>query len=150
MVQIASDDLDPVVLIGEHLAACRILLVEDDPDQRHLYRLLLTQANYKVIDVPDGEQALLSLESDDEGYGLLLVDLGLPGMRGDVLISSVKAQKRPIKTILMSSHPELRKVAQYCGADASFFKLNITQLSPLVKKLLIEKALVDRMVSGEN
>jgi DNA-binding NtrC family response regulator len=125
----------------------RILLVEDDPDQCLLYRILLTQANYEVVDVPDGEQALLSLQNE-QGFGLLLADWGLPGIQGDALIELVKARYRPIRTVLMSNHPDIREVARNCGADAGFFKLSITRLPQLVDKLFADKVLVNNGIVG--
>ena len=57
-----------------------VLLVEDDPSLRRLYRSVLKQAGYNVVDVEDGVAALRALETTLPAA--VVLDLGLPGLDG--------------------------------------------------------------------
>jgi CheY-like chemotaxis protein len=61
--------------------ACRVLLVEDDPDVRHVLSGLLHRNGYEVATAGDGRQALEYL-SRHEPPRLILLDLVMPEMDG--------------------------------------------------------------------
>lgn len=113
----------------------RVLLVEDDPDQAGLFTLILSIDGYEVITVSDAASALARLA--ESPVALLLVDLDLPGMKGDVLIATVKAQYPGVKTILFSNHAHVDTVAAASGADGWFRKMDDTvHLRQLIASLL--------------
>jgi CheY-like chemotaxis protein len=58
----------------------RILVVDDNPTNSKLARIVLEMADFVVSDVADGEAALL--EVDAFGPDLILMDIQLPGMDG--------------------------------------------------------------------
>jgi DNA-binding response OmpR family regulator len=58
----------------------RILIVEDDLDLRHLFRLALTVEGFAVTEASDGLSALRAIEEDRPD--LLILDLGLPTISG--------------------------------------------------------------------
>ncbi len=119
--------------------ASRILLVEDDPDQAMLFHLVLSADGIQVITIPDAESAFMYLA--DHFVELLLTDWNLPGMKGDALISAVKARYPDIKTILFSNHIHVDTAAAACGADAWFRKMESTaSLRQLVARVLREDA----------
>ena len=78
-----------------------VLVVEDDPDVRHLYRLALIAGGYAVIAVGDGIDALRHIEGD--APSAIVLDLGLPLLGGrDVqreLASHLETQDIPIIVI---------------------------------------------------
>jgi DNA-binding response OmpR family regulator len=57
-----------------------ILIVDDDGEIRTLLRLLLSNANYNVTTVADGEEALTLLRR--ETFSLVLLDVAMPGRNG--------------------------------------------------------------------
>jgi DNA-binding response OmpR family regulator len=57
-----------------------ILVVEDDPDLRSLYRTALTAAGYAVVAANDGVAALRALENNVPDA--VVLDLGLPRLGG--------------------------------------------------------------------
>ena len=117
----------------------RILLVEDDPDQAELFRLILTSEGYEVVKAMDADAALARLA--DTPFDLLLVDWDLPGMKGDKLITAAKAQHPAIKAILSSNHAHVDKAAAACGADGWFHKMEVaTHLRQMIARLLHEGA----------
>jgi DNA-binding response OmpR family regulator len=57
-----------------------VLIVEDDPELRTLYRTALSLAGYAVVAVGDGIDALRHIESDPPD--IVLLDMGLPLLGG--------------------------------------------------------------------
>ena len=61
---------------------CRkVMVVEDDPDLRHLLTFLLQSEGYEVVEAADGAQAMARLREAEEP-GLILLDLMMPTMNG--------------------------------------------------------------------
>lgn len=57
-----------------------VLIVEDDPDLRRLYRHTLSMAGYEVQEARSGFEALRTLDSNPAD--IVVLDLGLPGVDG--------------------------------------------------------------------
>ena len=58
----------------------RILVVEDQPDNRRILRDLLGNAGYELIEAETGEEALTAVET--QRPDLILMDIQLPVMDG--------------------------------------------------------------------
>jgi CheY-like chemotaxis protein len=67
----------------------RILIVEDNPQNLKLAKVLLESAGYSTIGAPDAEAAEASIRSQPPD--LILMDLGLPGKDGYQLTRELKA-----------------------------------------------------------
>jgi DNA-binding response OmpR family regulator len=67
-----------------------ILVVEDDPQLRELYRTALKAAGYAVVAVEDGMDALRQIESAIPA--LVVLDLGLPRLAGRDVHLDLKAR----------------------------------------------------------
>lgn len=80
----------------------RIVLVEDDVDLARLYRAVLRMAGFDAIHVADGWSALRTIE--DERPDLIVVDIHLPGLRGDELLHelSLRPETRQIPAIVVT------------------------------------------------
>lgn len=114
---------------------CRILLVEDEADQRSLFTMALASVGYHVLGVTDAEDALARLR--EEPFDLLLTDWYLPGMMGDELVRVVAREYPGVVTILMSSHDHVRDAAHAAEADGWFRKNDgVIRLRTLVSACL--------------
>jgi len=71
-----------------------VLIVEDDPVNRGLLRLYLTQWGFDVTDTVDGEEAWDILQKP-EAPSLVLSDWMMPAMNGLELCRKVRAAERP-------------------------------------------------------
>ncbi len=71
---------------------CTILVVEDNPVNMRLVRLILRTQGYTVCEAATGQEALHLLET--ERPGLILLDMQLPGMDGFTLASRLKSDPR--------------------------------------------------------
>jgi DNA-binding response OmpR family regulator len=67
----------------------RILVVEDEPRLRELLRLYLEREGHAVTDVGDGAQAIATYDRD--GADVVILDLMLPGMQGEVVLEALRA-----------------------------------------------------------
>lgn len=68
-----------------------VLVVEDDPTLRSLYRSLLCSAGYPVIDVDDGLAALRVLETTRPAA--VVLDLALPRLDGRDVHQEMKSRE---------------------------------------------------------
>jgi len=68
--------------------SARILVVEDEPQLRGLLRLYLERDGHRVTDVGDGRSALAAFDAD--GADLVILDLMLPGMQGEVVLEALR------------------------------------------------------------
>ncbi len=79
-----------------------IMVVEDDADINNLLAKMLRQADYQVLQVYSGSEAVLRLQQDRPD--LLLLDLMLPGMSGsDVLAHMRKELALDVPLIVLSA-----------------------------------------------
>jgi len=68
-----------------------VLIVEDDPDLRYLFRISLALAGFQVREASDGYQALAALE--DETPAAIVLDLGLPRVSGFLVLEEIAARE---------------------------------------------------------
>jgi CheY-like chemotaxis protein len=97
----------------------RILVVEDNPDNRTLITDVLASMNYEVIDAEDGEQGIAQAEK--EVPDLILMDLSLPKMDGWEAAKIIKqnATLAHIPIIALTAHAMVgdREKALEAGCD---------------------------------
>jgi two-component system cell cycle response regulator DivK len=82
----------------------RILVVEDQPDNRQIIRDMLAPTDYEIIEVEDGEQALAAIAK--QRPDLILMDIQLPIMDGYTATSRIKSDLalRSIPIIAVTSY----------------------------------------------
>lgn len=82
----------------------RILVVEDQEDNRRIVRDLLTSAGYEMIEATTGEDGVALAES--ERPDLILMDIQLPGLDGYEATRRIKANPalRAIPIIAVTSY----------------------------------------------
>jgi CheY-like chemotaxis protein len=92
--------------------AATILLVDDDAQIRSLVEDFLKMLNYEVILADGAEAALRILSERDQQIDLLLTDVTMPGMSGEVLAERVRAQMPSLPVLLMSGRTHVRKLEE--------------------------------------
>lgn len=93
-----------------------ILVVEDDNDINSLLCRILGRHGYNVRGAYSGTEAKLCLEMQD--YQLALIDLMLPGMTGEELISHIRSKKTmPIIVVSAKDFQETKVDVLKLGAD---------------------------------
>ena len=79
-----------------------ILVVEDDQALAEALHDTLTTAGYNVISADNGRMALVELETND--INLIVSDINMPQMSGDVLLKRAKAAYPDIPFVLMTAY----------------------------------------------
>ncbi len=116
-----------------------VLLVEDDPEQRDLYQLVLEPLGYHLRVAADAESALVVLEQTP--IDLVLTDWMLTGMEGTALIAKIHQSYPNVKTLLMSTYSHVNEAADAVGADGWYRKgSDIFRLRTVVTKVLEERS----------
>ena len=78
----------PPALIGSPSVV--VLLVEDDPQARELFRSALREGGYSVVAVSDGLDALTYLDAHTPAA--MVLDLGLPRLHGRDVLAEIAAR----------------------------------------------------------
>jgi CheY-like chemotaxis protein len=85
----------------------RVLLVEDEAAVRALVARVLRGLGYTVVALPDGEEALRFLAAHrQEQFDLLLTDVVMPRMSGDVLADRIQESDPAIKILFISGYAD--------------------------------------------
>jgi DNA-binding response OmpR family regulator len=119
----------PEVMLGRSsaqrscpLAGMRVLLVEDDRDLRALFAIMLTAEGAEAVQVDSGCDAMAAVRR--HSFDAVVTDLGLPDLRGDLLIPHLRAiASEPLAVLVISGYGEpYLTMALTAGADAAFTK----------------------------
>jgi two-component system cell cycle response regulator DivK len=98
----------------------RILVVEDQPDNRQIIRDMLAPTDYEITEAEDGEQALEAI-AKQQRPDLILMDIQLPTMDGYTARRKIKADPamRSIPVIAVTSYALSgeEKKARAAGCD---------------------------------
>jgi CheY-like chemotaxis protein len=117
-----------------HLRGARVLLVEDATDIRDVFTLLLAAEGAEVTATRSGREAV-ELAAQRE-FDVLLTDLGLPDIPGDMVIRHVvaTARRRPWVVVVTGYDAPCLSRARQAGADVVLTK-------PLAWSALLERLL---------
>ena len=82
-----------------------ILLAEDEESVRNLYRQVLEDFGYRVIEAANGEEALSKFGASGESIDLALLDVIMPGKNGRETYEGIKKIRPDIKAAFLSGYP---------------------------------------------
>ena len=83
-----------------------VLLVEDEEEVRKLAAQILQRQGYKVLEAPQGGDALLICEQHQTPVHLMLTDVVMPGMSGHQLAERLKSLQPEMKVLYMSGYTD--------------------------------------------
>lgn len=110
-----------------------ILLVDDEETARQITRQMLERNGYRVIEAPNGKEALAIWESDPARIQLVIADLMMPVMDGLTLIRHLRRKNPDVKTIAITGGLSHAEMEQAMEAESAAF-----MLKPFDAKLLME------------
>jgi len=82
-----------------------VLLVDDDPFMLRLMDLILREEGYTIIQARSGEEALATIR-ERPSVDLVISDVVMPGMDGELLRETVKRHWPKCKFIVCSGYPD--------------------------------------------
>lgn len=93
------------------MSRARILVIDDDPDNRSVLRHVLARRDFEVTEAPDGPEGLTLLH--DRFFDVVLLDLTMPRLDGLAVCERIRADPDP----LVSATPVILLSARRADAD---------------------------------
>ena len=110
-----------------------ILIVEDDNDINHMLTELLGRQGYETASAFSGTEALLYIER--EAPEAVILDLMLPGMTGEELLSRIKKMNAGICVIVSSAKDDVRTRIELLRAGADDYVVKPFDTDELLARL---------------
>ena len=123
-------------------ALARLLVVEDDVEMRLFLKDAMGEAGYDVIAVPDGAAALEELLRSS--VDVVITDVMMPGMKGNDLLSRIRAIDREIPVVLITAFGSIQSAVEAVKAGAYHYvskPFRVEQLLATVESAIRERRL---------
>lgn len=119
----------------------KVLIVDDDPNIRRLYRDELSEEGYEVVAAATGAEALALFEK--ENPDIVTLDILIPDIDGIKLLRQMK-ERRPRVPIIMSTAYDYRDDFAVWASEAYVVKsAELGELKEAIKTLLDKKTDAD-------
>jgi len=94
-----------------------VMIVEDDPATRRLYRFLLTNSGYTVVEAEDGVAALERYATQPSD--VIITDMNMPRMGGIDLVRALRQKNADVYVIMVTAFgtPDTEKYAYRVGVN---------------------------------
>jgi DNA-binding response OmpR family regulator len=116
----------------------KLLIIDDNKEILNALSDFLKKKKYNVVPASDGLDGLKLLETQKQGFDLVITDLVMPNISGVGLISIIKNKFPDVPVIAITGwgeHPEA--LAIEANADHILEKpFELSELDTLIKKLL--------------
>jgi DNA-binding response OmpR family regulator len=123
----------------EPQAKQRVLIVEDDANQRLLYEEELSDSGYEVLTAGDGREGLNVAR--EHRPDLVILDINMPVMDGLDTLNQLLETNPSVPTIINTAYPGYQDSFSAWSADAYVVKSSdLTELKATVQRLLQEKS----------
>jgi len=99
----------------ENEAGVRVLLVEDDEDNRELMAEVLESAGYQVVTAGTGAEGLRILA--ESSVDVVITDVGMPGMGGLEVARAAKEIAPRVPVIVVTGYAEREDIASARGRE---------------------------------
>lgn len=98
----------------------QVLVVDDDVTSRAAMRRILEHEGYTVLVAEHAEDALRLLERTHVPVDLMVTDVQMPGMNGDLLAARVRQACPDLPVIFVSGEPRYEALPTALGGAARF------------------------------
>ena len=108
----------------------RVLLVEDDPMIGEVVQAALKDESYAVDWVKNGQTAL-----GCQHYGVVLLDLGLPGKDGLDVLTRIRGQANPVPLLIITARDGLNDRLRGLDGGADDYVLKPFEMAELLARM---------------
>ncbi len=110
--------------------AMRVVICDDEPDIRLLFRMECEERGAEVVEANDGDECLARL--DDGCADVIILDLFMPNRDGMSALPEIRARCPEASIFVVSAHSAVDVFAKSRarGANACFEKLNFASRIP--------------------
>ncbi len=113
-----------------------ILIVEDNENQRYLYRQELEGCGYRVLEAPSGQEAIDIVSTVQ--VSLVILDICMPGMDGIETLGRLLANDRQLPVILHTAYSNYQDNFMSWSADRYVVKSSdLSDLKASIADLLV-------------
>jgi len=84
------------------MSALRVLLVEDDADNRELMAEVLASSGYEVVSAATGQEGLRTLS--ESSVDVVVTDMGMPGMGGLEVAKAAKEIAPTVPVVIVTGY----------------------------------------------
>lgn len=113
----------------------KILVIEDDTDINHVIARALQKSGYSCTQAFSGTEGLLYMER--EAFALVILDLMLPGMNGEMLLPKIK-EKQQIPVIIVSAKDSLDSKVNLLTLGAEDYMTKPFEIQELVARVGVQ------------
>lgn len=130
----------------------RILVVEDDNSINEMISIALEKEGYECVRAYSGTEAVL--RGKNEIFDLIILDLMLPGMSGDEVLTNIK-EKMDIPVIVLSAKDAIDVKVELLSLGASDYITKPFDLKELIARVQVQlrsaasKVREDKLIEGE-
>ncbi len=118
----------------------RILLTEDQTDQRNLYHEVLSEAGYEVMDAWNGNEALELFQRNKPD--VVVLDIQMPGVDGIEALGKILSKDQNVPVIFHSAYPSYKNNFLTWAADAFVVKSGETaELLATIRRVLLQRGI---------
>ena len=111
-----------------------ILIVDDEAPIRDFSTTMLTKYGYRVLSASSGEKAL-QMYADHQDIGLVILDLGMPGIGGKACLSELLSRNPSAKVVIASGYSMNGQFKEILNLGASGFVAKPFNMSDLLKTI---------------
>jgi PAS domain S-box-containing protein len=101
-----APSLTPRPVEEESFGGGTVLLVDDEPEVRSVAQRMLLRYGYTVHEAADGLSALRCYEQRQSEIDVVLLDMMMPGMRGDEVLTKLRTLDPKVRVVLFSGYSE--------------------------------------------
>jgi DNA-binding response OmpR family regulator len=115
----------------------KILVVDDDLPILTLMRSLLREFGFEALTAATGEEALGHARK--QAPALVLLDKHMPGMKGDEVIRTLRAEFGALPILILSGDPVTKSELRDLGADGAVQKpFDVPALIAQIRKHVLD------------
>ena len=119
----------------------RVLLVEDEEDQRNLYKDSFLEAGFEVQTARNGTEALTIFKANQPDA--VVLDIQMPGMDGIEALEKILAKDKNIVVLFYSAYSTFKSNFMTWAADAFVMKTgDPSEIVNEVRRLLAERGMI--------
>lgn len=124
----------------------KILLIDDDPMVRQNVAAYLEDGGFEIVEATNGEEGINIFKK--EKPDLVLVDLQMPGMPGDLVLDSLTLESPQTPTVVMSEEKHMSEIIDALKHGATDYVMkpitDMTVLEHAIAKALERSRLVEQ------
>jgi two-component system, cell cycle sensor histidine kinase and response regulator CckA len=110
-----------VFRVGTAGGSSTILLVDDEETVRAIAAKILRSSGYEVVQARDGVEALDLFRRRAPAFNLVLLDLTMPKMDGELTLQALRNEDGGVRIILMSGYDEQATLERFAGRGVDGF-----------------------------